>query len=264
MLNVIKFKRIKKAWTPLEGAASVPQTLPLDSVVLMPSVFQCREKMHLGTGVVDDLWVRELGTKLKDPTKDLEAITVLPTKKGYILIEGHHRLQAYRDRDRDQIPVEVFKGTPEAALKFGVEENQKIKLKMDRSDRVQRAWEFVYTELSFSKAEIAASTGVDPSTVARMRKKLAEFKGEGIKPPEQWRSAQSYNRGDGEGWSDRQVEEYRQRLVKAFGDPRDMTTGRRGFLADALIAWGESTAVYIAEEIIEKVGKEHTEGDGDD
>jgi ParB-like chromosome segregation protein Spo0J len=109
---------------------------------------------------------------LKDKRKPLDPILVYPRGAGFVVIDGHHRLEAYKEASWDgPVPVEVFQGTPQEAELEALRRNIKDKLPMTREDKLESAWRLV-KERSFSKSKISELTTVSNGTIGNMRAAL--------------------------------------------------------------------------------------------
>jgi len=148
--------------------------LPLAEIDEIPQVFQPRDI----DGMRDAHWnhIEDLGRAIeRNGTKGLDPIVVWWSGKRWLVIDGHHRYEAYQLRQwaNQDVPVDVFTGSLDQARLESVRRNRKNKLRMKGRDRSQYAWRLVCSS-ELSKAEIANGTGVSPSTVANMRKRRRE------------------------------------------------------------------------------------------
>lgn len=147
----------------------------MSEIELCEPVFQPRSL--IGNYDIDKQHVAELKAQLRmlggDP---LDPLTVWWSGKRWYVIDGHHRLKAYRatggiwDNQR-KIPVLEFKGTLDEAVSFTVKENAKVRLAMSKQDRLNAAWRMVCTTKK-SKAQITKETGVSNGTLGNMRRAL--------------------------------------------------------------------------------------------
>ena len=74
---------------------------------------------------------------------ELDPVLVFAAGRWFYLIDGHHRLQAYRREDKRDIPVEAFEGTPEEAVLAARKANSRAKLSMTNLERQNAAWQLV-------------------------------------------------------------------------------------------------------------------------
>ena len=143
-----------------------PTHLPLDSIDTCETVFQHRS----GYLAASNAHLESLKKALQVGTsKFFEPITVYWNDGSRYCIDGHHRLQAYRDQKvADPIPVNVYSGTLDKAIGKALLSNSRDKLAMSQAEKSNAAWRLVIgTELS--KSSISKSASVSERTVARMR-----------------------------------------------------------------------------------------------
>ncbi len=114
-------------------------------------------------------------------------IKVWDNGSGLVVVDGHHRLSAFRKafkptRKHKNVPTpckamidcEVIFGGLAEALIATVRDNRQKQAGLSKSERTNAAWKMVkLTDLS--KSQIATNTGVGTSTVARMRKTLERY-----------------------------------------------------------------------------------------
>ncbi|WP_431260978.1 hypothetical protein ACQ86G_13240 [Roseateles chitinivorans] len=233
----------------------MPKTLPVASLEVLPSVFQVRPRHDAATGISNPIHVDVLAAHLlSSPKYELDPITVILIGQRHILIEGHHRLAAYRREKRETIPVRFFKGSPQQALVESGRDNKKDRLPMGRTERSERAWALVVADLGLTVPQIVEGSGVKERTVKMMRKKRKEILAEGKELPEQWASVLYGEREANPAWFDEQVKNFADRLTKTFGPGATFSPGKQEIMADALIAWDQGRAVNIAMELVERLG----------
>lgn len=107
--------------------------LPMAQVRTMPQIFQPR------MSAVFEKHVSDLRTALRN-VGDLASILVMPIDDHAVVIDGHHRLEAYRLEDRSTIPVEFFVGSVLDALLRSGSENSKVTLPHSLEQRGNFAW----------------------------------------------------------------------------------------------------------------------------
>jgi ParB-like chromosome segregation protein Spo0J len=130
--------------------------------------------------------VHELARALRnggdlDPIKVWEA----PDTKRLIIIDGHHRVAAYRLCDFDTIPAMVFGGDRKAARMEAARDNAKTSYPWTTSECTQYAWGLVIDGAG-SKAEIVSATRVTRETIRKMRRRLEEIIASGETPTSNW------------------------------------------------------------------------------
>ncbi|CUH41556.1 ParB/Srx family N-terminal domain-containing protein [Ruegeria atlantica] len=116
--------------------------------------------------------------KLPDTHIPPPPIKVWHDGENYIVVDGHHRLAAFRKtfkpnrkgtRCTAKIECEVVTGGLTEALIATVRDNKQKQAGLSKTERTNAAWKLVrLTDLS--KNQIATETGTRTTTVARMRK----------------------------------------------------------------------------------------------
>lgn len=199
---------LQQLWSDWEHNPEQPVTLPLKAIKQVPEVFQVRRGLHRPH--VDVLLDRLRAGVVLDP------LHVWRCGGTVILINGHHRREAYRQYQIDQqrildVPVEFFPGDAMAAFKKAVEENTKSYLPMDRRERFDLAWELVKLGIAaYSKAEIRRKTNVGASTIAEMRKYWREHSDE-LRDAKSWSSV-LYHVGKGRNWTFLEEDERNEKI----------------------------------------------------
>lgn len=190
--------------------------LPLDQITLLPALFQPR--------AMDERHISELVRAIK-AAGSLDPITVMQAGEEAVLVDGHHRVEAYKRAKRTaDIPVRYFEGTPQEAVLESGEANSKAKLPMAMWERMNFAWRLVVMG-AYSKEKIATAAGVSTSQVATMRKVLKKL-GEEAAAHRSWALARKAAEGQGVEMTDDEREEWKQeeanrwadRLQKEFGN----------------------------------------------
>jgi hypothetical protein len=155
-----------------------PARLPLASLTFDPAFSPRKEtsKPH----------VQDLARSLRNGG-DLEPISVWQdTSTGrWVILDGRHRATAYRLEGREDIPVWLFQGDRKAARLEAARDNSKARFPWTTSECTQYAWGLVI-EAAGSKRKIADYANVRTSTVANMRKRLAEMTTAGKVPTGNW------------------------------------------------------------------------------
>lgn len=144
------------------NAGDLPKTLPCASIKAIPEVFYTRGK---------DWSEYQVGVMCKalHAGFDLEPILVIQIADATIVVDGHHRLEAYgRVKSASPVPVRYFPGTPSEALLEAVRCNAQSSIQMDGPQRQTCAWRLVLTRL-YSKRDIAQASGVSLGQIGNMR-----------------------------------------------------------------------------------------------
>lgn len=249
------FLALETSWVPLAADTSLPKALPVAAVVVAPAIFQSRPRHDPFTGIADTIHVNVLSAHLlSDPAYELDPVTVIRVGAEDILIEGHHRLAAYRLQQRETIPVIFFRGSPKEALIESGRENKKDRLPMSRAEKSERAWALVKADLGLKVQQIMEGSGVSKRTVMMMRSKRKELLEQGLDLPDTWASVLYEKREANPEWFNEQVQEHADRLTKTFGPGATFSPGREEILAEALIVWDSPRAIRIALELVDRLG----------
>lgn len=135
------------------GPIEYPRRLQFDQIELCPESFQVRGE------ALSEHHLNELHRALKR-VDDLDPVLVMLLDDTFVLLDGHHRLEAYRrSKDRTDIPVTVFQGSVDEAVLTAAKANTQSVLPMDNRQRQNLAWRLVLTS-KFSKQQIKAYAGI--------------------------------------------------------------------------------------------------------
>ncbi|MEM9735032.1 MAG: ParB/RepB/Spo0J family partition protein, partial [Pseudomonadota bacterium] len=123
---------------------------------------------------------------------ELDPMKVWWSGARWIVLDGHHRLEAYRvaaARERTPpesyaVPVRAFEGTPEEAYEEAPQENAKVRNPISSAERQEWAWRTLVSGVETSPTKISEAAGVSRQQVYNMKKKLAELRGAGREPAE--------------------------------------------------------------------------------
>lgn len=205
-------KQLEEAWKPVED--ELPDRLPISELEVMLPLFQPRE---MSEKHVEDL------RKAIGNVKLLDAMLVLPVGGRRIIIDGHHRMQAYfRSATTEPVPVAYFRGTPHDAVLEAGRCNSKAKLPMDNQQRQNYAWKLVLVG-GGSKAEICEASGVSLSQVAIMRRARKSLGDDAFSYSSWWKAQQFFsgtvgalNQDDVDAWKEELAAKWADRLAKSF------------------------------------------------
>lgn len=194
-----------------------PSILPLEQVELCAEAFMVRgqdlAKHHLS----------DLCRALKS-VDHLEPVTVLPCGDSFVLIDGHHRLEAYRrTKGRTEIPIRYFEGTPEEAILEACRANARAVLPMDNRQRQNLGWRLVLSG-RYSKQQIATNAGISDGQVAAMRRAMRALGAEAYDFDSWWHAKRAadgkrneeLSEDEMEMWIEEQAQSYADRMAKAF------------------------------------------------
>lgn len=117
----------------------------------------------------------------QDEAVGLGELTVWWSGRRYVLVDGHHRLAAYRQYSETArgierggvakitVAVECLTGTLKEARDASFKGNSRDKLAMSKEAKVEGAWRVVCDDDGTSKPEIAGMCGCSERLVANMR-----------------------------------------------------------------------------------------------
>lgn len=162
-----------------------PQKLPLTALHAAPDVFQMRHPLLSLSRLpeaVAALW------RLIRQGIALDPMTVWWSGQRWIVLDGHHRLDAYRADAKDRgtpegdyaVPVAVFTGTLEEAEKEAGRENAKVRNPVNNQERQEWAWRLLVSGSETSPTAIVKATGVSRMQPYRMRDRKAALEAEGM------------------------------------------------------------------------------------
>ncbi|MCA1971547.1 MAG: ParB/RepB/Spo0J family partition protein [Caenispirillum sp.] len=255
---------LDSAWEgPLE---EVPEEVPLEKLEVLPQVFQLRGRQEPDA---DHVWKLQRIVLERGP---LDPVEVVHVAGRFFVVDGHHRVEAYREAGwrKQPVPVRVIPERPSrAALRAGAA-NSRLRLQMREWERSEAAWKLVNLgsnngagTIRYSKAEIARAASVSERTVANMRKVRRTLLEEhpGVDPAGlMWLSAKAL----AEGRSDEcqpMTEEELERLAQEYARRMERHLGPRfarnpEIAAKALLAFTPRGAAAIAQAVLHEVGME--------
>ena len=156
------------------------EQLPLDRIFLATAVFQPRLLNGWEVSRSADHVESLLEAIKSSPHHTLDPIVVWWSGKCFRVIDGHHRLEAYRRAAKqpklrvEAIPVIVFEGTLERAIAEAIRSNAKDKLAMTQEDKLNAAWR-MSIDGGVSRKDVWKYTGASTGSVSAMRRKLCEL-----------------------------------------------------------------------------------------
>jgi hypothetical protein len=140
--------------------------LSVKQIKLMPVLFQPRERLDMRN--VDAGHVKSLKRAVK-VYGDIAPPTVIRLKgTGFVVVDGHHTLEAYREAKRTTIKCEWFPGTVREAYDQSMLRNSRDKLPVTQADRMQAAWRRVLIG-GWTAEQIKAVCGASLRQVGHMR-----------------------------------------------------------------------------------------------
>lgn len=244
---------------PLTDRERGLRRLPIESVRTLESVFQPRQMEDAGAS---GKHLGELKRVLHEHGK-LDPISVVKAGGEWYCIDGHHRLEAYRQSaassERTHLPVKVFSGTLEEALQVSIKVNAPDKLNLTKEDKLEAAWRLVVLGEG-SVAQVAIVTTISERTVQHMRRKLERARALHPSTPFEswpWETVKELLRGEiKEGLTmrhDAKAKEWAKTLARTFCG---LPSAHPRVFAQALLQYNADTAKMIAEEILQATHRE--------
>jgi len=258
-----------------------PQTLPLKEIGVMAQLFQPRDMRH---DQLQSTYHVETLAKAIDVNKNhtLDPISIWWTGDCWVVIDGHHRVDAYKLHQENlkepeprqgrrrhmsdkreatlvmQVPVTIFNGTILEAILHSTAANSQDKLAMSKDSKLTRAWQLVTVEWDgLTLKAIAKCCAIHNRSVSNMRaiwskaqttcntEQLGELK------LLSWRQAQHWDKdAEKTTWGDKEVEAETNRLrdilVKTFGKT---LLPKAAMFAEALERYSPALAVEIGKRL---------------
>jgi hypothetical protein len=164
--------------------------LEIDRITTLPVLFQPREFIgRQSTGgdrrsATDKRFVEKL-QRVSNHVGELDPVVVIKiTEPGvyggneeqWIIVDGHHRLEAYRKSKREK-PIKCvwFGGTALEAVDASMKFNTIIKQETSLADRQENAWKRVVAG-THSKKQIVETCAVSEGVVSMMRRVVERFR----------------------------------------------------------------------------------------
>lgn len=158
-----------------------PVSLPIDQINLESSLFQPRYDSIAFAPGRSERHITQLASSPR-AGHELDPVKVVALGDRWFLVDGHHRLDAYRTAGWTKpVPVTVLQSdtTGDAridwAIRESVRDNHKSKLPMSETDKMDAAWSGTVRRDSLSISKTAAAYGVSERSAANMRKTLKEL-----------------------------------------------------------------------------------------
>lgn len=175
---------------PLLSAKATVIRLTLDSLTYDPAFTP-----RLGTAKnhVHDLARAHRNCGDLDPIK----VWAEPGTGKLIILDGRHRVAAYRFNRVFDIPAIIFQGDRKDARLEAAKDNAKTTFPWTTAECTQYAWGLVI-EGGASKRQIVQASTVSTSTVGAMRKRWAELSKAGTTPTGNWWRDRNGNKPEGQ------------------------------------------------------------------
>ena len=252
-----------------EPRGDTPGSLPLRDIREAHDLFQPRHGSIAYAPGRSEGHIAALARTAKAGT-ELDPVTVAAFGNDWYLLDGHHRLAAYREVDwAKPIPVHALqsglrgKERVEWAIERSYADNKKDRLNLSGEDKMDGAWRAVAHGAELSVAHTALAYGVSGRTVANMRKARRALEAAGGHPElmHGWSMAQGELRhlnGKDMGSSDF-AERQRREAAKRLKSVMDMHLSP-GDLAEALEAFSPGIVEAMA---LARAGSGDDDDEGD-
>ena len=247
---------------PLTDSERKLRRLPIQEIKTLETVFQPRQMD--GATAESGKHLGELKRALQ-AKGELDAITVLRVGGEWLCLDGHHRLEAYRQAGgrRTHIPVRVFSRGLEDAFRLTIESNAPDKLNLTPDDKREAAWRMLL--LGFSFRQINQATTISKGTIHNMDKARHQVQAgwpSVVMEEWTWRDVKDLlNKGAGERndmWKEAKAKEWARQLARTFSG---LPSQHPRIFAQALLAYDAETAKAIAEEVRRLAGRDGEETD---
>ena len=257
------------------------QTLPLEEIGIIAGLFQPRDMRH---DLLQSTYHIETLAKAIDSKNNhaLDPISIWWTGDSWVVIDGHHRLDAYKLHQENlkepgprqgrrkymsdkreassvmQVPVTVFNGTILEATLYSTTANSQDKLAMSKDSKLTRAWQLVTVDWKgLTLKSIAKCCAIHDRTVSNMRtvwrKARATSNEDQLRELKllSWRQARHWNKdAEKATWGDKEVEAETNRLrdilVKTFGKT---LLPKAAMFAEALERYSPALAVELGKRL---------------
>ncbi len=234
-----------------------PSRLTLLNIHTETKVFQPRSLE--GTMDQSQSHIEELAKAIKgSPDGLLDApIDVWWDGMRWVVIDGHHRLDAYRLHNKKikgtvKVRVKAHIEMPiNEAVMFAAKQNSQDKLAMSKGDKYNTAWHFVCLDIG-SKEEQAKAASISERTVATMRSTFKRLRDKQNSKEDLvnlfWGEARLLDRGEFEPDHslealEKQAQEVARRLSKALGP----IVSRPNVIARGLQIYSKSLPMMLME-----------------
>jgi len=218
--------------------------------------FQPRDKLE--RAALKRMHIKTLAKAIKQRGK-LDPIVVLPIDGTRIIVDGHCRLEAYREaglRETHRVPVRHLRGTFADALKLAATRNSKENLPWTPAERRNAAWTMTCSNAAYQYGwtvrEIADMTGIAKSVVGRMNTTLKELSQNPAMDPSSltWKEAQRHGKPEeqyDEDWEEKKLRELEEKIGNALGP---LPVQQPGLFKDAFLNLYPFMLVVFGEEYV--------------
>lgn len=147
---------------------------------------------------------------------DLPPVLVLQCGQRLVLIDGHHRLAAYTEAGRPDIPIELFGGTPREAVLEAAQRGSAATLQMDSRQRQDCSWRLVNSD--YTLTQIVQASGVSRAQVTLQRKVRRALGDDAAVYSEWWRAKRAAEGRVCEPPTDDEVEAMKEAQALVYAD----------------------------------------------
>ncbi len=147
---------------------------------------------------------------------DLPPVLVLQCGQRLVLIDGHHRLAAYIEAGRPDVPIEVFAGTPREAVLEATQRGAAATLQMDSRQRQDCSWRLVNSD--FTLTQIMQASGVSRAQITLQRKVRKALGEDAAEFSEWWRARRAAEGKVSEPPTDDEVEAMKEAQALVYAD----------------------------------------------
>ena len=177
----------------------------LSDLEVRPSLFQFRETgegTHSPEYYKSKTHIKNLSQPLRNPEIELDPITIVWISQSWSMgmwtvIEGHHRLEAYKFHNRRHIPCVIFEGDRLEVVLQALSSNYKDKLPMTHSEKLNAQWT-IYVGMQGMKYQTKKllEIGTVSATLQKFREHEREIRQHGKKPQNfSWNEAKRFIKG---------------------------------------------------------------------
>lgn len=149
----------------------------IEAIYLEHEAFQPRSIKYAQDVYASKGHVASLAKSLKEPDSDLEPVTLcnlcIPNDGAtqLVLIDGYHRLSAYKAKGRTEIPAIILDANPLEAAVHSVLNNFKNKLNMTSSEKLNAYWTiFIAMTGQKGRTSTLKKMGMSNGTLQNFRK----------------------------------------------------------------------------------------------
>ncbi|SFO72624.1 ParB-like nuclease domain-containing protein [Cohaesibacter marisflavi] len=187
-------------------------------------IIECPEAFNVRGEDPAEHHLTELKRALERMT-DLDPVLILPCGDSFVLIDGHHRLEAYRrDEERTDIPVRYFEGSIEKAVLEAARINAKAVLPLNNQQRQNLAWRLDLTG-RYTKPQVMEAAGISDGQIAIMRRAKRKLGSQASEFDAWWKAKRAAD-GNPNSWTEQEdIDAWRQHRAQVIADKLAKTFG---------------------------------------